>query len=311
MNHNMHILLGVGFAISAGLSFNLSYLLQKIAINRIGAKSKIMSKAIKNPIWLVGFFLQFVVGGAILYPLAQLYIGPSLVPGLLASGMIVLAIGSAFIMKEHLSFREKIGVCIIIVAVTCIGLSRLVIRMSMYDFFSTSFIVRLSVFTVLYGALMVVLLFSKRKSSESKGFEFITVSGLCYALSNLWLSIVIGLGHRLTSGHVHPSEIIFFSIAGVITGTTSILAIPVMQKAFQMGKVSTLIPFLQIPTQTTPIILYFFVFKLQPPTLWSIVLGTVGVILIIVGAFLLSNRQRRFQPANQDLTNTSIILTER
>ena len=87
-------LLGVGLAILCGVVNNLGVLLQKKVVNVHAAQEKgFMRTLVKNWVWWLGMFLQVGVGMGT-FVAAQALIGPALVPGLMASGLIVLALGS-------------------------------------------------------------------------------------------------------------------------------------------------------------------------------------------------------------------------
>ena len=67
----------------------------------------------KDKTWLLGLILQLAIG-SVFFMVAQLLIGPDLVPGLMAAGLIVLAIGSVRILGETLKRDEYIGIIIMI-----------------------------------------------------------------------------------------------------------------------------------------------------------------------------------------------------
>jgi uncharacterized membrane protein len=284
-------LLGIGYALLAGISFNASYLMQKLVINKTGNKDRIFGDLIRNPFWIFAIFLQVVVGGIILYPLAQLYLGPSLVPGFLSVGMIILAIGSAVFLKESLSILEKMGIIIIIVSIFLLSMSKLKINIANYDFMESGFLMRLVVFNLVYITLIVLLFIFQSVFSTKKDILRIIISGILGALSNLWLSIIIGLMGHFSKGSFIFEEMILFTVAAIIMCITSLLPIYVMQKAFQLGRPSILIPIQSIPVQVTPVLLYFFLFNSRandPKALCFISFGAVG---ILTGYFFLAKRK--------------------
>lgn len=82
---------GVLFAILSGVATNIGTILQKKVVNELSTDTKLMGNLIRNKLWLLGLLLGFVVG-AIFYMIAQSFIGPALILGLMNSGLIVLAI---------------------------------------------------------------------------------------------------------------------------------------------------------------------------------------------------------------------------
>ena len=56
-----------------------------------------------------------------------------------------------------------------------------------------------------------------------------------------------------------------------------------------------MIPIQQVPIQITPVIAYFFVFTLMPPTIFPVIYMIVGVMLILLSSFLLAKRQAQLE----------------
>jgi hypothetical protein len=52
--------------------------------------------------------------GIVFVLLAQMRLGPALVPGLMATGLITLAAGSAWIVREASGFGELLGIGLLI-----------------------------------------------------------------------------------------------------------------------------------------------------------------------------------------------------
>ena len=59
------------------------------------------------------------------YFFAQVFIGPTLIPGLITSGLIILAIGPIRILEEKFNFLEILGIFLMILAITFLGLSNM------------------------------------------------------------------------------------------------------------------------------------------------------------------------------------------
>ena len=91
--------LGVVFAIISGIANFLGSVLQKKVVNEVSDDAKFFRSLIKDPLWFFGLILQMAIGSAF-FMLAQIFIGPTLIPGLMASGMIVLAIGCVKIIER-------------------------------------------------------------------------------------------------------------------------------------------------------------------------------------------------------------------
>ncbi len=114
--------MGISFAILSGIINNFGIILQKKVVNEIRAEVKFGRALIKNPLWLLGLMMQLGIR-TIFFLLAQVYIGPALIPGLMASGLIILAFGSVKITGETLKRYEIIGILLMIGAIFLLGIS--------------------------------------------------------------------------------------------------------------------------------------------------------------------------------------------
>jgi len=154
---------GVILAILSGVVNNYGTLLQKKVVNKYRDDDKFMRSLAKNPIWLFGLILQMVVGG-LLFFIAQMYIGPTLIPGLMAAGLIVLAVGSVRLLGEQLNISEIIGIILMIGAIALIGFSNMAIDLADQDFLDSALLIRISLFTgVLFGGSAILyILYLKR-----------------------------------------------------------------------------------------------------------------------------------------------------
>jgi hypothetical protein len=122
-----HYLIGVALAILSGVLNQYGQLLQKKAVNEIPPEvreQRFMRTLIRHPAWITGMVLA-IGFGSVAFMFAQGMIGPALVPGLMASGLIVLAIGSVKMNKETLDKTEGLGIVIMIVGIILLGMSEL------------------------------------------------------------------------------------------------------------------------------------------------------------------------------------------
>ena len=79
-------LLGVILTVFSGVIVNIAVVMQKYVINNLPeGEEKLMKTLIRKPMWLTGLIMQLALSG-ILTIVAQILIGPALVPGLMASG---------------------------------------------------------------------------------------------------------------------------------------------------------------------------------------------------------------------------------
>ena len=119
----LNYITGVALGILGGILTQFGQLLEKQAVNQVridSAEKNFMRRLFRNRIWVLGVIFG-LGGGTAAYMMAQSMIGPALTPGLMASGLIVLAIGSVQINHETLNTSEIIGIGLMIIGVSFIG----------------------------------------------------------------------------------------------------------------------------------------------------------------------------------------------
>lgn len=285
--------IGVFLAIFSGISNNIGTLVQKKVVNDLPAtarQQKFFRTLIKTPLWFFGLILQFIIG-AILFMLAQIIIGPALIPGLMAAGLIVLAIGSVKLIGESLKLPEILGILIIVLAIIMFTFSELVIDIPSYNFLEISFLTRIGLFTITLLAIILVFQGLQWKWTRLHAISQAVNSGLLIAISNYWISPLMATLIHVFAGSFILAELGLFSVASIILILTNIFGIAKIQDAFKTGQANLTIPIQQVPIQITPGFVYLLVFLLPPKTMISPVLFTVGIILIIIGSYLLAKRQ--------------------
>jgi len=291
-------IVGVLVAILSGVLNNLGVLLQKKVVNDVppAARDKgFMKRLVKNPLWLFGLFLQVGLGMAAFVG-AQALIGPALVPGLMASGLIVLAIGSVKLMDEKLSLPEYAGIFLMVAGIALLGLSGMDIDIKVVEksLESPAVVFRIGVFTavmlVCFGAFHLISLKSSRKGIIM-GFS----NGFLFSLSNFWISPLTAIIAIVLTGKGNTTQEILFVAACVILTGSNLVAFSHIQVAFKYGQASNIIPVQQISVQITPVLVYFFVFSLTPPRTISGVFIVTGALLIILAGFLLGRRQSELE----------------
>jgi len=292
-------IIGVIVAIICGVVSTVGVMLQKKVVNDVPLESRdkgLMRQLMKKPLWLLGLFLQVGLGAAT-FIIAQELIGPALVPGLMASGLIVLAIGSVKLMGETLNMSEYIGVFLMTIGILLLGLSEMAINVEVVreSLALSSIIFRITIFTVslffLCGVMHLVSMRSARRKGVIMGFS----NGFLYAQSNFWVSPLLAVITLVLAAKGSHAQIIIFILACIILLGTNIVAIIQIQQAFRFGQVSNVIPVQQIPIQIAPILVYFYAFSLRPPKNISSVFIIIGVLLIIISGFLLGRRQSEME----------------
>lgn len=281
---------GVIAAVAAGTAFNIGVLVQKLAIMRMPQDESLMRRLIRNRLWLAGFALQFLVGMP-LNVLTQTMIGPAILPGLMAVGLIPLSIGAARLAGERLTAGEAAGIALVIAAVTSFGLSRMPIDVRSIDLYNSAFILRLGLFTASVAALSLACHALQKAKRRLRGVFRILNAGLLFSQSNLWLGILMALPARWGSGRFSVADLFYAATATGIVLAGSILGISETQHALSCGNVSRLIPIQYFPSQVLPVAAYFIVFSFRPETVMSTAFALAGIAFVITGAILLARRQ--------------------
>jgi drug/metabolite transporter (DMT)-like permease len=292
---NGNYLPGVCLAISCGVLTNLGLLCQKKVINGIpreARKNRFMKTLVRNPLWIAGFLLEFV-GGAVTFMLAQNYIGPALVPGLMAIGYIVLVVGSIRILGETLNRTEYLGILLLCFGVALLGLSALeigneTVREALAD---RGVNIRIVVFTAAMFALWALTHAAALRNKGRKGVTMGLSTGFPFSLSNFWIAPLLAVIWIVLGGKGTTGQIILFIAACIIMIVVNLLGIRQMQEAFKFGEAHNVIPMQQIPVQIAPILYYFSVFSLEPPSRKSVFYIVAGALIIVVSGFLLGRKQ--------------------
>jgi hypothetical protein len=280
-------------AILSGVSNNYGTVIQKKVVNMFLDEQKFFRNLVKNPTWLFGLVLQNGIG-AIFFMIAQIFIGPTLIPGLMAAGLIVLAVGSIKIIGEHLKPSEMIGIFIMIAAITLLGFSNMSIDLSIQDLTNLNFFMRIIIFTaVLYSIAGLFYVFQSKNFHQ--GISLAVYSGFQFALSNFWISPLMIVIVKVFTGTASIIEYITFIMSLIILIATNIFGISSLQKAFKKGQASNLIPIQQVPIQIAPPFYYLAVFLLPIPNLLSIIFLSMGIILVMFSSFLLGKRQAQLE----------------
>jgi drug/metabolite transporter (DMT)-like permease len=287
--------IGIILALIAGTIVQIGSLLQKFIVNKHSDDPKFIKSLVKSPIWILGLLLQVIIGGLGFYFIAIILIGPALVPGLMAVGLIVLAVGSIKILNEKLGKEEIIGILLMIVGVTFLGLSELTIDVSTFDIFNSGFIFRIIVFSIAFLFLAIIIEIFRRKYTKNKGFMFAIEAGLILSLNTVWASPGSTVVAHIVNGIIIEEEIIFGIIILIVILLIVAIGITIGQISFKYGQANVLVPLTNVPIQVIPVIAFFIVFLSIPPNVLSVIFVIIGITLIITSSFLLAKKQAKFE----------------
>lgn len=285
--------IGVAYALGAGFSNNFGTVLMKKVVNEIPPEEqeeRFIRTLAKKPVWVIGLLFQYVLGAALIL-LAQIFLGPALVPGLMSSGLIVLSIGSIKIVGESLRKKEVMGIILLMIGTILFSMSELEISIPAYNFLDSGYLMRLFVFTGLLLLIVLVLNVVRRTLPQYHSTSRALVSGIFLATSGFWISPMLATIVHVFSGTFVILELGLFATACVVLILTNIFAVWSIQDAFKTGQASLLIPIQQLPYLVIPGIVYLGVFLLVPPEVFSLAWFSGAVLLTIISSFLLGKRQ--------------------
>ena len=289
-----HYLIGVFCGIIGGLLNQGGQLLQKKVVNDIRYDDPgrgFMRRLLHSPLWVFGFVVG-LGGGTAGYMLAQSLIGPALSPGLMASGLILLSIGSVKLNHEELNKAEITGIVLMIIGILSLGLSEMSITptqvRTMLADHSAQVRVILFTFILFSGSLLSRCL--ALRSQTRKGLLIVLGNGFLACLSDFWINPLLALIILVMAGRGTYFQTFFFIIAAFILAFTASVITWQNQIAFKYAQASNIIPVAQVPIQISPVVVYFFIFALTPPHPISVFLILIGTILTIIAGFLLGQR---------------------
>lgn len=287
--------IGIILALIAGIIVQIGVLIQKYVINKHSDDPKFIRSLVKSPLWILGLLLQVIIGGLGFYFIAIILIGPALVPGLMAVGLIILAVGSIKILNEKLGKEEIIGILLMIAGVTLLGLSELTIDVFAFNIFDSGFIFRIIGFSIIILFISIVIEILRRKYARSKGLLLAIEAGLILSLNTVWASPGSTVVAHIVDGIIIEEEIIFGIIILIVIILILAVGITVGQISLKYGQANVLVPLTNVPIQVMPVIAFFIVFLSIPPNALSLIFVMIGFALVTTSSFLLAKKQAKFE----------------
>jgi hypothetical protein len=154
-----------------------------------------------------------------------------------------------------------------------------------------SFILRSALFSVVITALILTLEILSKRMTRYRGSVLAVGSGLFYVLSNFWVGPFMGAVLRIFKGTFTPPVIALFAAGSAILVITNMYGIAKLQLAFRVTSASLALPIQQIPIQTAPAFVFLLVFRLSPPSMASVLMFCLAIVLIIGSTFVLARGQ--------------------
>jgi len=292
---DMHYISGVALGILGGFLTQGGQLLEKKAVNEIRKSHPthgFMRSLFKSPVWVTGFVVGLGLGTAA-YMLAQSLIGPALVPGLMASGLIILAVGSVKMNKEELNTSERIGIGLMVTGILFLGLSGLGIdsaqvRATLAD---RNALVRIIIFTLLVFAFFIMTHILVVVKKNRRGMFIGLGNGFLSSLSDFWINPLLALIVLVLGGRGNPTQAIIVGFSACLLVFCGTFITWQNQVAFKYAQASNVVPVAQVPNQICPVLVYFYIFALVPSKPIAIFFILAGTILTIIAGFLLGRRK--------------------
>lgn len=289
--------LGVGLALVSGVFINFGYLLQKRVVNEVPLDQRgkgFMGKLARRPLWLTGMVFQYGFAAACTF-LATKYVGPALVPGLQAIGLVVLALGSVYMNHESLNRLEMVGIPTMIVGVVLLGISEIRIDEDQALAFlaDKAMLIRIALFTVVLLFLWAASHLGSYRAGKYKVTVMALSAGIPAGLTFFWMSPLIVTMSKVLPGDGTLAQAVIMVMSAILVVMYTILLVWQMQTAFKYGQASNIVPVQGVTLQTIPVIVYFGVYALSPPKPGAAYYVSIGVSLIILAGFLLGRRQAR------------------
>jgi uncharacterized membrane protein len=195
--------------------------------------------------------------------------------------------------QETLNTFEIIGIGLMILGILFLGLSGLAINSTQVrtTLASQAALQRIAAFTASFFLLSLITRSLSPRIKNRKGMLIALANGFLSCLSDFWINPLLALVLIVLGGHSTPTQFIIFAIAALILMTCATVITWQNQLAFKYAQASNVVPVAQVPIQIAPILVYFFIFALTPPSSISVIYILTGTILTIVAGFLLGRRQ--------------------
>jgi len=280
-------IIGVLLALLSGTCNGFGNIFQKKVIN----KTRITGdKFVRSPLWWMGFSIG-MIGGSALFIIAQMFIGPSLVPGLVACGLLtVLTIGSVKLLGEKLDRLEIFGILLLALAIFLLAFSGLDIPSSTIDLTDLDLAIRVAIFTSIFSVMWILTFLWARKLKLRKGTLLALSTGFAYGISNLWAGLIATTINPILSLSANIMELMYFIFALIILFISNFFGIWQTNEAYKYAQASNVQPLINIINQVAPIFVYFLVF-MRTSTFGPSLLIIAGCGTIILSGFLLGRRQ--------------------
>jgi hypothetical protein len=203
-------------------------------------------------------------------------------------GLIGLALGSRFLLKEPFGLRELWGTAILGISVAVFSGSGLTVPAGSYDPMEGAFLARSAVFLLaLCGAAALARLPIFRTSGRDGPSAAIS-SGLLFSMSNFIIAPFTAVSAVLLGGRLDGTVLFLFALGSGALVLTNAAGVGLIQSAFRSFGAGKAVLLQRLSVQTTPGLAYLLVFRSAPPSPWSLPLFFAGTALVLAATAMLA-----------------------
>ena len=302
------IILGIIFALTAAICFNLGVVLQKKGLNEssemkfekgVGNVIGSFKEFIKNRFWVSGTILGFV--GYIPYIIAMGMVGILVTQPLVSIGLIIFVLSAVRILKENLSIIEVICIGFLVIAPILIvfsGISE--VKINLYTFVLPLILFLIAPIIICFISLYIS---KKNRGTQLEGLFLNVLGAICFSLGSVFTNIFT---QALGDAHVFPLFFweflfgifwldyfhfwVFIGFWGMVG--FNVLSFIFLQGALQKGKAIILVPLQNIIMFIIPLLAGFLVFQ---QSFENYLLFTIAGIMVITAIVTLSKFQAEIE----------------
>ena len=195
---------------------------------------------------------------------------------------------------KSLNASEMSGIGLMIIGILLLGLSELGINQTQVraTLADHDALVRIAIFTSSLFFISIVTRSVAHRIHGRKGMFIALTNGFLACLSDFWINPLLALILIVLGGNGSFTQEIIFVIAALILMTTATVITWQNQLAFKVAQASNVVPVAQVPIQISPILVYFYIFALKPPSDISVIYILAGTVLTIFSGFLLDEEKK-------------------
>ena len=116
-------------------------------------------------------------------------------------------------------------------------------------------------------------------------------TGFPFVMANIWMQPFTIAFVDVLTGQTTSWIWGFFFLSTFVVVCGNVVGVLHYQYALNSGNASIVVPVQQMPQQIAPILIFFWVYQLPVPTVYSLPFEIIAMALICIAAFILGQRQ--------------------